>query len=308
MRTAFIFPGQGAQFPGMFSDLYEDYKEISSVMDEADRILGHRVTEVCFNGTQEELDLTQNTQPCILATEIAAANLLMENGVMPRAVAGFSLGEYAALTVAGVILKENVFPVIQYRAEIMQAAVPKGKGGMAAVIGAEQSWLEEICEKIGQERLAIANYNSPQQIVLAGTTEGLEEIIRIARENRIRAIRLPVSVPSHCMLMKNAAEQLRNKLRECSFQTPEIPVYMNYTGEKLNDSDRVEELLKLQLENPVQWGKTLNNMREDGIDTFIECGPGKVLSGLVKKTLKDVRILNVEDIESFKKTMQELKE
>ncbi len=307
MKIAFIFPGQGAQTVGMFKDLYDTYKEVSNAMDRADIILKRSITGVCFNGTQEELSLTHNTQPCLLATELAAADLLLAHNVIPEAVAGFSLGEYAALTVAGVISREDVFPLIQYRADIMQEAVPEGQGGMVAVIGAEQSWLENICEEIGHEKLAIANYNSPQQIVLAGTIEGIEEILNITKEKRIRAMRLPVSVPSHCTLMKDAAKQLGDRLSECTFDYPQIPVYMNYNGKKLVDSDNIEEFLALQLSNAVQWVRTLNNMKDDGIDTFIECGPGKVLSGLVKKNLKDVNVLHVGDMGSFNQTLQELK-
>lgn len=306
MKIAFLFPGQGAQTEGMFKDLYDNYEEVSNVMDRADIVLDRKITEICFNGTQEELNLTHNTQPCVLATELAATGLLLAHHIVPEAVAGFSLGEYAALTVAGVISKDDVFPLIQYRADIMQEAVPEGQGGMVAVIGAEQSWLENTCEEIGCEKLAIANYNSPQQTVLAGTMEGIEEVLRIAKEKRIRAMRLPVSVPSHCMLMKNAARQLRERLSECTFRDPQIPVYMNYNGEKLVDSDGVEEILTLQLSNAVQWVKTLNNMEKDGIDTFIECGPGKILSGLVNKTLKEVKILHVGDLDSFYKTLNEI--
>lgn len=307
MKTAFLFPGQGAQVQGMFKDLYDNYKEVADIMNSADKALNRQITRICFEGTQEELNLTHNTQPCILATEIAAANLLSAHSIIPDAVAGFSLGEYAALTVAGVIPKKDIFPIIQYRADLMQGAVPAGQGGMVAVIGAEQSWLEMVCDEIGNDKLAIANYNSPQQIVLAGKTEGVEEFLRIAKEKKIRALRLPVSVPSHCMLMKKAGEQLRDRLCECKFYSPKIPVYVNYTGEKLGKIDEVENVLEQQLSNAVQWVKTLNNMREDGIDTFIECGPGKVLSGLVRKTLKDVKVMNVADLDSFSATLEEMK-
>lgn len=307
MKTAFLFSGQGAQYPGMYKELYESYEEVAVVMNKADEILGRKITAICFEGTQEELNLTRNTQPCVLATELAAAELLIRNGVEPDAVAGFSLGEYAAVTVAGVISKEDVFPIIQYRADIMQEAVPEGEGGMAAFIGAEQAWLESVCSEIGKEKVSIANYNSPTQIVLAGTRDGIREALERAKRDRVKALPLAVSVPSHCMLMEKAAQLLGNRLLDYSFHQPQIPVYMNYNGEMVENKEHIKEFLKLQLSNAVQWVKTLNNMRNAGIDTFIECGPGKVLSGLVKKTLKDVKILHVEDIVSFQEVIREWK-
>lgn len=305
LKIAFLFSGQGAQYPGMMKDLYKRLEAAREVFDKANASLCRDIGNLCFNGTQEELNLTHNTQPCVLAADIAAGKVLQSYGVQPDAVAGFSLGEYAALHFAGVIDLEEVFPLIQVRADAMQEAVPVGQGAMAALTGVSAKKVQELCLKVKDYYVVPANYNSPVQTVVSGTAAGVDELLTYAKAEKIRAMKLSVSAPFHCELMKPAAEKLKVALQKIKLKEAILPVYMNYTGEKNNDAD-VGTLLVNQAHHAVQWVNTLLNMQRDGIDTFIECGPGKTLSGLVKKTLKDVTVLRVENEKTLDDTLNKL--
>lgn len=305
-KIAFLFSGQGAQYPGMMKDLYDAESAAKDLFDKADEILGRKISKVCFEGPQEALNLTHNTQPCMLAGDLAAAMILKDHGIKANAVAGFSLGEYAALAYAGAISMDDVFPVIQIRADAMQEAVAPGEGAMAAFVGATSEQVEEICAKVTNGYVTAANYNQPLQTVVSGSAAGVDEACELAEEAGLRCVKLAVSAPFHCALMEPAARRLEEEFRNITFQNPAFPVYMNVDGKPVTEGRAVPALLVKQAMSPVRWVQTLENMQADGIDTFIECGAGKVLSGLVKKTLKGAKILRVEDVKTLQKTLEEL--
>lgn len=307
MKIAFLFSGQGAQYPGMMKDIAEVSREAAEVFRIADQALDRSISEMCFNGTQEELNLTHNTQPCVLAADLAAYQAVSEAGIRPDAVAGFSLGEYAALVAAGVISIEDVFPLIQKRADFMQEAVPLGKGAMAAVMKLSAEEVEVLCEET-EGYVIPANYNCPGQIVVSGEAEAIDRLCETAKERKIRAMKLAVSAPFHCELMAPAAENLREPLNQTAFSTPSVPVYMNVDAQPETDADKIREKLVAQAKSPVRWEDTLRKMAKAGIDTFIELGPGKTLSSFVKKTFGDeIRFFNVTDTEMLNKTMEAIK-
>ena len=306
MKIAFLFSGQGAQYPGMMKDLYETFQEVHTIFDKADECLSRNISQMCFYGTQEELNLTHNTQPCVLAADIAVGNTLQAHGIVPDAVAGFSLGEYAAMYFARVFKLEDVFPLVQIRADEMQRAVPIGEGAMAALIGVAPEKVQMLCSRVNDEYVVPANYNSLEQTVVSGTASGVDKLLELAIKEGGRAVKLPVSAPFHCSLMEPAAIKLKEQLGKIDFSDPVIPLYLNYTGEKLDSGSRAKEMLVNQVFHAVQWVKTLQNMQADGIDIFIECGPGKTLSNFVKKTLKDVTVLRVENEKTLNETLHKL--
>lgn len=308
MNIAFVFSGQGAQYPSMFQDLYQSNCNAKAVFDLADLSLSRSISTLCFEGAQEELNLTHNTQPCVLAADLAAGEALLGAGVHPDAAAGFSLGEYAALAMAGVIAKEDAFPLIQLRADAMQEAVPAGEGAMAAVVGLSSDDVSSLCAQVTGGYVIAANFNSPTQTVISGSVAGVTAASALAEEAGAAVMPLKVSAPFHCELMKPAAEALDKALTGISFSTPSLPVYMNVTAAPLPSADEVRELLVRQAYSPVQWVQTIRNMYDGGVDTFIECGPGKTLSGLIKKTLKgcEVRIMRVENRETLENTLSQL--
>ena len=309
LETAFLFSGQGAQTTGMMKDIYECSTAARFVFEKADETLGRSVSSLCFGGPQEELNLTHNTQPCVLAADLAAYAALTEE-IRPDAVAGFSLGEYGALVAAGCIELGDVFPVIQARADFMQEAVPVGDGAMAAIAGKTLEEVQAMCEAV-DGYVVPANINCPGQIVISGKTEAVQAVVDNARSKKIKAMILPVSAPFHCALMKPAAEKLEDKLSGINIQNPSIAVYMNVDGEKETLVSSIKEKLVLQAQSPVFWEKTLRNMYRDGIRVFVECGPGKTLSGFVKKTFKgldDVISLRVSDVENLRTTLEFFRE
>ena len=306
MKIGFLFSGQGAQYPGMMKDLYDAEPAAKAVFDDAGAALGRDIAAICFDGTQEELNLTHNTQPCMLAGDLAAAMTLKAHGVKADAAAGFSLGEYAALAYAGVISFPEVFRLIQIRADAMQEAVAPGKGAMAAFVGASAAQVEEICGRVTAGYVTAANYNSPVQTVVSGSAEGVDEACALAAAEGLRCVKLAVSAPFHCAMMEPAAKRLQTEFAGMAFADPAIPVFMNVDGKPAAGGADVPELLVRQAMSPVRWVQTLENMQQAGIDTFIECGAGKTLSGLVKKTLKDVRILRVENMKTLESTLEEL--
>lgn len=306
MKIGFLFSGQGAQYPGMMKDIYDVEPAAKALFDKADKVLGREISKICFDGTQEELNLTHNTQPCMLVSDLAAAMVLKSYGIQASAAAGFSLGEYAALAYTGAISIEDVFPIVQIRADAMQEAVAPDSGAMAAFVGATSEQVEEICSKVTKGYVVAANYNSPVQTVVSGSAEGVDEACKLAEITGFRCVKLAVSAPFHCALMESAAKRLESEFKSISFNKPDIPVYMNVDGKPIYDCGVIPGLLVKQAMSPVRWVQTLENMKSDGIDTFIECGAGKTLSGFVKKTLKDVKILRVENVKTLQSTLEDL--
>lgn len=304
MKVAFLFSGQGAQTVGMMKDICEGSQAAKAVFMKADKLFGRSISTLCFDGSQEELNLTHNTQPCVLVAELATVAALEEYGVKPDAVAGFSLGEYAALTAAGAISADDVFRVIQIRADAMQAACPIGKGAMAAITKQDAATVQKLCDEVSGYVVPV-NYNCPGQIVVSGEAEAVDKVCELAKERKIRAVRLAVSVPSHCVLMAPAAETLSEVFATVSFCPTTIPCYSAVDALPYRADADIAGQLCCQVQSPVLWEQTLRNMYKDGINMFVEIGPGKTLSGFVKKTFQNgenVQILNVSDLESLDRT------
>lgn len=306
-KIAFLFSGQGAQKPGMMRNVYESSEEARRVFRTADHMLGRSITDICFTGIPEELNLTHNTQPCMLAAELAAFAALTAHGVFPDVVAGFSLGEYAALTAAGVFEIADAFRIIQARADAMQAAVPEGKGAMAAVMKQDAETVNDLCNQIGGF-VVPANYNCPGQIVVSGEAAAVDKLLALARTRKICAIKLPVSVPSHCDLMRPATLRLESELRMASLHTPKIPCYANIDARPYTDDTDVVEQLCRQIISPVLWEETLRNLYAANARIFVEVGPGSTLTSFVKKTLPDDAIaLNIELFSTINDLAAEIK-
>jgi [acyl-carrier-protein] S-malonyltransferase len=299
---AFIFPGQGAQFPGMGKDLFDNFSVAKRVFEEANDALDFDLSGLCFNGPEEDLKLTRNTQPAILTMSVAALRVVeSETGLRPSFAAGHSLGEYSALVCSGTINFTNTVKTVRLRGTFMQEAVPVGVGAMAAILSVEADALIEICAEAAQDEVvAPANFNSPGQIVIAGHATAVHRAIEIAKGKGYRkAMLLPVSAPFHCSLMQPAADRLKAVLTGLSYQKMLLPVVTNVEAIANNDCCRVQDLLVSQVCAPVLWEQSVTAMIQNGVQRFIEIGPGKVLSGLVKRTSKDVQIANVEDRNSL---------
>lgn len=304
-KIAFLFSGQGAQSSGMMKDIYDKSVVAQNVFKIADKVLQRPISALCFEGTQEELNLTHNTQPCLLSAELAVLAALNEAGVRPNAVAGFSLGEYAALTAADVFTLEDVFRLIQIRADAMQDACPVGMGGMAAITKQTPETVQALCDEI-EGYVVPVNYNCPGQIVISGEAKAVEQACALAKERKIRAIKLPVSVPSHCALMAPAGEVLANALQTVQLRQPNIPCYSDVDALPYEqDADIAVQLCK-QVQSPVLWEQLLKNMYQDGIRIFAEVGPGNTLTSFVKKTLEDVKTFSINSAQSLEVCISEL--
>ena len=297
-KVAWLFPGQGSQYAGMGKDLAANFPVARQVFEEADDALGFKLSSLCFDGPEEDLKLTFNTQPAILTTSVAAlAVVRQETGLSPDCVAGHSLGEYSALVAAGALTLKDAVTTVRSRGTFMQEAVPVGIGAMAAMLSIDPEQLSEICQEAAQgEVVSPANFNSPGQIVIAGHAGAVNRAIEIAKGRGFRkAMLLPVSAPFHCSLMLPAAERLSTVLDTCTVSPMTTAVVTNVEGTPNSDASRVRELLVAQVCAPVRWEQSVQRMRADGIERFIEIGPGKVLSGLVKRIDKEALLANIED-------------
>lgn len=302
-KYAFIFPGQGSQHAGMGRELAENFKSAALAFEEADDALGFSLSKLCFDGPEEELKLTANTQPAILAASVAALRALKdESPLTPAFVAGHSLGEYSALVASGALDFADALRTVRARGSFMQDAVPVGVGAMAAILGVEPELLAEICAEAAQgEVVSPANFNSPGQIVIAGHTGAVNRAIEIAKGRGFRkAMLLPVSAPFHCALMQPAADRLAGTLEAVQVNPMVTPVVSNVEATPNGDAARVKPLLVTQVCSPVLWDASVKRMVADGVTRFVEIGPGKVLAGLVKRIEKEAVALNVQDAAGVK--------
>lgn len=302
MKTAFIFSGQGSQYVGMGKELAEHFPVAREIFAEANDALGFDLQGLCFNGPEEELRLTANTQPCILTVSIAALRVMrQEIGWEPDYLAGHSLGEFSALVAAEALNFQDAVRMVRLRGEFMQKAVPVGEGGMAAVLGLERSQIEELCEKAAEgEVLTPANFNSPGQIVISGNMKAIERGITVAQEmGAKRAILLQVSAPFHSPLMKSAGQKLGEELAKIEINEVKVPVVTNVEAEPNSSKERVLDLLVRQVSSPVKWEDSVRRMIGLGVERFVELGPGTVLLGLLRRIDGTREMFHLEDLASL---------
>jgi [acyl-carrier-protein] S-malonyltransferase len=299
--VGYLFPGQGSQSPGMGKDLVDHFPVARQVFEEADDALGFSISRLCFEGPAEELQLTENTQPAILAVSVAAFRATESLGMpAPAFVAGHSLGEYSALVAAGVLDLSDALRTVRARGRYMQEAVPLGTGAMAAVIGGELSDIQRVCEEAsGDEVCATANINSPNQVVIAGNAAAVDRAIELLKGVARKVVKLNVSAPFHCALMKPAQDRLAFDLERLTFREPKVPVVTNVDARITTEPDQLRDALFRQVSAPVRWLESMQLLVQQGVDTVVEVGPGKVLSGLMRQTNRDVKCLNVEDAASL---------
>ena len=306
---AFVFPGQGSQQVGMGRALAEAFEESRDVYAQADAALGFPLSKLCFEGPEAELQLTANTQPAILATSVAALRPLVARGIRPERVAGHSLGEYSALVAAGALSLEDALRTVRRRGQYMQEAVPVGIGAMAAILGLELAAIEAACREAAEgEVVAPANVNSPGQVVIAGHAAAVARASEKCKAaGAKRAVPLPVSAPFHCALMQPAQDRLAPELEALAFRNPEPPLVNNVDAALVRDAAACRAGLVRQVSGTVRWQESVERLAQEGVTTYVEVGPGTVLSGLVKKIAKGARVLSVESPGSLEATVAALR-
>ena len=309
-KLAFVFPGQGAQTVGMGKEFFDRYDVAKRLFKEADEALDYSIMKMCFEGPENDLRLTANTQPAILTVSVIAAAVLKEHGIVPDIVGGHSLGEYSALVAAGVLKFQDAVLLVHRRGAYMQEAVPVGEGGMAAVLGLDRDKIVEVCAAISKESpVQAVNFNCPGQVVIAGATVGVEKAAEALRAaGAAKCVMLPVSAPFHSTLMAPAAKKLAMELDRVEISDASIPVVANVTGELETKAADIKQNLVIQADHPVKWEDCVAAMKAFGADTYVEAGPGKTLCGFNKRIDRSLKNLNVENIASLEKTLDYFKE
>lgn len=301
-QTAFVFPGQGSQKIGMLAELAAEYPQVQHTFAEASEVLGYDLWALVQSGTQEEINLTERTQPLLLTASVAVWRVWCEkNGAKPAFMAGHSLGEWSALVCAGVVAFKDAVKLVQQRGKFMQEAVPAGQGAMAAIIGLDDAAIIEACKKAEQgEVVSAVNFNSPGQVVIAGSVAAVERASALCKEaGAKRALPLPVSAPFHTSLMQPAADRLAEQINATVFNDPNIPVVHNVTAKTESSAEKIKALMIEQIYSPVRWVECVNTLVASGVGKTIECGPGKVLSGLNKRIQADLVTVSVEKPEEL---------
>lgn len=304
-KTAFLFPGQASQYPGMGRELLEKFEAARRVFEQAEQALGFSIARLCLEGSEDELKQTANTQPAILTVSVAALRVLEERQVRADYVAGHSLGEYSALVAAGALDFADAVRLVRKRGQYMQEAVPPGQGAMAAILGLAPALVEEICRKAANGQVvAPANLNSPEQTVISGHAEAVKRAVELASQSGAkRAVILPVSAPFHCELMLPAQKRLAADLEQTTFHHLRIPLVCNVDADVIESAEEARQALVRQVSSPVRWEESVRELIARGVDTFIEVGPGRVLSGLLRQIDRSVQSLNVEDEASLATTL-----
>jgi [acyl-carrier-protein] S-malonyltransferase len=306
-RVAFLFPGQGSQYPGMSREIADSFPVARAVFEEANATLGFALSELCFQGPEEALKATENTQPAILTASVAIYRVLEEKGVRPDFVAGHSLGEYSALVAAGALTFADALRLVRRRGQYMQEAVPAGEGAMAAILGMRPGQVMEICRKAAEGLVAPASLNSPEQTVISGHAAAVKRAVEQASAaGAKRAVMLPVSAPFHSEMMQPAQKRLEKDLRATAFARLAVPLITNVDAAMISSGEEAREALVRQVTLPVRWEESIRELIEQGTTTFVEVGPGRVLSGLLRQIDRSVHSLNVEDLKSLHTTLERL--
>jgi [acyl-carrier-protein] S-malonyltransferase len=307
-KVAFLFPGQASQYPGMGKELAEKFPVARAVFEEADRALGFSVAQLCFEGSEDALKLTANTQPALLTVSIATYRLLEDKGIAPHFVAGHSLGEYSALVAAGSLGFAEAAKLVRLRGGYMQEAVPPGEGAMAAILGLAPAQVAQICKKAADGQVVSpANLNSPEQTVISGHAAAVKRAVELASASGAkRAVVLPVSAPFHCELMMPAQKNLEGDLRKVTFASLRVPLVTNVDAEVISHGDEARQALVRQVCLPVRWEESVRELLGQGVTTFVEVGPGRVLSGLLRQIDRSVHCFNVEDEKSLVTALEKL--
>lgn len=308
-KLAFIFPGQASQYPGMGKDLAEKFPAARAVFDEADRTLGFALSRLCFEGSEEDLKKTEITQPAILTVSVAACRVLEENGVQPDMTAGHSLGEYSAVVAAGGLPFADAVRLVRNRGRYMQEAVPEGVGAMAAILGLPSARVAELCAQAAQgEVCSPANLNSPEQTVISGHAAAVKRAVELAAASGAkRAVVLPVSAPFHCELMLPAQQRLETDLKAAPFASLRCPLVNNVDANEITAAGEVRAGLVRQVSGAVRWQQSVREMIEMGVSMFVEVGPGRVLSGLLRQIERSVHCVNVEDEKSLRSALEKIR-
>jgi [acyl-carrier-protein] S-malonyltransferase len=307
-KVAFVFPGQASQYSGMGKELAEKYPVARAVFDEADKALGFSVSKLCFEGTEDDLKLTANTQPAILTVSVAAARVLAETGITADFVAGHSLGEYSALVAAGSLKFGDAVKLVRKRGTFMQEAVPAGQGAMAAIMGLSPAVVQDACKRAAEgEICSPANLNSPEQTVISGHAGAVKRAVEIASQlGAKRSMVLPVSAPFHSALMMPTQEKLEKDLNAAEFADLQVPLVTNVDADSIRLGEEARSALIRQVTMPVRWEESMRMLLDEGVNTFVEVGPGRVLTGLMRQIERSVATLNVEDEKSLQATREKI--